>query len=281
MKIEHQIFQEERALYSARGLSLSGCRFEGEEDGESALKESADILCEETLFALRYPLWHASRIVLRNSKMTETCRAPLWYVKDALIENSTLLSPKAIRECENIRLHNTAITSEELGWFSSGIYVKDCDITGAYAFLHARELTAEGLRFEGKYSFQYLENAHISHAHLKTKDAFWHAKHVTVTDSVIEGEYLGWYARDLRLVRCHIKGTQPLCYAEELYLEDCTMEGCDLAFEKSTVHADIRGRVESIKAPADGEITLDEVGSILPENDGAPGSARIRVRSAV
>ena len=41
-KVENQRFGEERALYGARGLQVENCRFEGEEDGESALKEGRD-----------------------------------------------------------------------------------------------------------------------------------------------------------------------------------------------------------------------------------------------
>ena len=59
------------------------------------------------------------------------------------------------------------------------------------------------------------------------------------------------------------------------------MEGCDLAFEKSTVTATVKGHIDSIKAPADGEITADSVGEILPQNDGTKGKAAIRVTASV
>ena len=60
--IENQRFGEERALYHRRGLTLRGCRFAGEEDGESALKECADVAAENCLFDLRYPLWHVEKL---------------------------------------------------------------------------------------------------------------------------------------------------------------------------------------------------------------------------
>lgn len=41
--LENQSFDEERALYGSRGLEIRNCRFDGPADGESALKESADI----------------------------------------------------------------------------------------------------------------------------------------------------------------------------------------------------------------------------------------------
>ena len=53
MKIyENKSFGEERALYGADGLLLVGCSFDGEEDGESALKEGKNIVCDGVLSAL-------------------------------------------------------------------------------------------------------------------------------------------------------------------------------------------------------------------------------------
>ncbi len=281
MEIKNREFEEERALYGVKDVVLEHCAFRGDADGESALKESCGVIAETCEFALRYPLWHAQNVCLSHVTMTETCRAPLWYDKDVCVRDSKLYGTKAVRECRNVLIENTDIRSEEFGWFSSDICVKNTAFEGMYAFLHAENLTAQNLNFTGKYSFQYLKNATFHHCTFKTKDAFWHAENVTVYDSVIEGEYLGWYAQGLRLVRCHIKGTQPLCYAKGLLLEDCTMEGCDLAFEKSDVDASLHGHVESIKAPASGRITVDSVGEILPENDGTHGEAQILIRASV
>ena len=78
-------------------------------------------------------------------------------------------------------------------------------------------------------------------------------------DSEIDGEFLGWHTKRLKLVNCRIKGTQPLCYAEDLVLENCTMDAdCDLGFEYSTVNADIRSPVTSIRCESRGKLILDE-----------------------
>ena len=100
---------------------------------------------------------------------------------------------------------------------------------------------------------------------LDTKDAFWHSKNITVYDSVVKGEYLGWYSENVRFVRCKIIGTQPLCYCKGLILEDCTMEGTDLAFERSEVDADIKGKIDSVKNPLKGTIRADEIGELVVE----------------
>lgn len=278
MMIKDKIFEEERALYGAKDVTLENCAFRGEADGESALKESDGVCAKDTEFALRYPLWHAKNVSLRHVTMTDTCRAPLWYAERVRVEDAKLHGTKAVRECKDVVLENCDIASDEFGWFSSDIQISQSRVEGMYAFLRAEGLRADELHFGGKYSFQYLKNAEFSHCVFKTKDAFWHAENVTVSDSLIEGEYLGWYSRNLRLIRCHIKGTQPLCYAENLYLEDCTTEECDLSFEKSSVTANLRGHIDSIKAPASGEIIVDSVGAVLAQNDGSEGGARITVK---
>ena len=105
-----------------------------------------------------------------------------------------------------------------------------------------------------------------SHQHVKgtaPKDAFWNTKNVTVYNSVLDGEYLGWYSENLRLVNCVISGTQPLCYAKNLVLENCTMINTDLAFEYSTVRADIKGHIVSIKNPVAGYIRAESIGEVI------------------
>ena len=58
MLIENQRFDEERALYGSRGLTLKNCAFDGAADGESALKECRDITAENLFCNLRYPFGH-------------------------------------------------------------------------------------------------------------------------------------------------------------------------------------------------------------------------------
>ncbi len=128
-------------------------------------------------------------------------------------------------------------------------------------------MTFDRLKMQGKYSFQYTENVHITNSQLRTKDAFWHAKNVRVEDSLVAGEYLGWYSEGLTLVRCHISGTQPLCYCKNLTLIDCTMEGdTDLSFEYSEVEATVKGHIHSVKNPRTGHITADSIGEIIRED---------------
>ena len=109
-----------------------------------------------------------------------------------------------------------------------------------------------------------------------TKDAFWHARHVVVRDSRVKGEYLGWYSEDVTFENCTIEGTQPLCYCEGLCLVNCRMEGCDLAFERSSVQAELTTPVNSVKNPLAGSrITLPAVGEVIRDIEGATGEVKI------
>ncbi len=264
--ISDKRFGEERALYHSVGLGIRRCRFEGEEDGESALKESRDLLVESCYFDLRYPFWHTDGVVLSDCELTERCRAAFWYDRNTTVESSRLNGVKAFRECRGVSLVSSEIASTEFGWRSRDVYVKDCLLSGEYAFFEARNLDISGLDFKGKYSFQYVKNLVIRDSRLATKDAFWHAENVTVVNSEISGEYLGWYSRNLTLIGCHISGTQPLCYCRGLRLIDCTTDGCDLSFEYSTVRATVKGKIESVKNPRRGRILADEVGEVVFED---------------
>ncbi len=266
--IQNKSFDEERAFYGRSGIMLENCRFEGKNDGESAVKRCKDIIIKDCFFDLRYPVWHTENCGISESEMTVNCRAPLWYCSNIGMTDSVINGIKAYRECDNISLERCRISSEEFMWKCRGVDMTDCTIISQYPFFECRDMTATGLELKGKYSFQYAENVTLSGCRLDTKDAFWHAKNVTVTDSVIKGEYLGWYSQKLRLIRCHIIGIQPLCECRELVLEDCTMEKADLCFEHSEVRADIRGYIISVKNPLSGEIAADSIGAIITDECG-------------
>ena len=262
-----KVFDEERALYNLTRTDVIDCTFAGPADGESVLKEARDVKLENCRFSLRYPLWHVDKFHMHDSKMDEKTRAPIWYSANGIISDSDLHGIKAVRECRNIKLTDCTITSEEFGWKSQGITVKDSALHAQYLFFDSRDVIVDNVKMTGKYSFQYMENLTIRDSDLDTKDAFWHSKNVTVVNSVVKGEYLGWFSEGLTLVNCHIIGTQPLCYCRDLKLVNCTMEGTDLAFEYSDVVAEIRGYVDSIKNPRSGSITVDSVGEVLMTDD--------------
>ena len=83
MLIENQRFDEERALYGSRGLTLKNCAFDGAADGESALKECRDITAENLFCNLRYPFWHDENLKITRTEMTDLCRAAIARDKGA------------------------------------------------------------------------------------------------------------------------------------------------------------------------------------------------------
>ncbi len=278
-RYEALTLDEERALYGLDGAEIVRCVFEGPADGESALKECKNIHLTDCDFRLRYPLWHVSSGSLNGCRMTDTCRAALWYDNHLTIKDCDMGGIKALRECRDITIEGGTANSTEFGWMCRDLHIRDFSLTSEYPFLHTENAEFDNLRMKAKYSFQYTKNITFRNCFLDTKDAFWHSENVTVYDSVVKGEYLAWYSANLRLVRCKIIGTQPLCYCKGLVLEDCTMEACDLSFENSDVVATVNGAIDSVKNPVNGSITADAIGEIILDEHKWPGECPITVRS--
>ena len=172
--------------------------------------------------------------------------------------------------------------ADETFWGIDGLKLSNVVLhEGTYPFMHCRNIRVDGLESDSKYVFQYCRDVEIHHAKIDTKDSFWEVDNVTVYDSELNGEYLGWHSRNLRLVNCHISGEQPLCYADNLVLENCTFDPeCDRAFEYSTVQADIRGTIKSVKNPTSGRIVADGYGEIiLDKNQLQPADCEIVIRA--
>ncbi len=264
--IENTTFDEERSLYNLKETEVKNCTFAGPADGESVLKEARDIVVSGCDFSLRYPFWHVRGFKIKNSKMDEGTRAPIWYSCDGVIEDSVIDGIKCLRECQNISISGCKVVSDEFGWRCNNVNINDSDMDSVYYLFEAKDVTVKNLRMRGKYSFQYMENVVIEDSYLDTKDAFWHSKNVTVKNSVVKGEYLAWFSQGLTLIDCKIIGTQPLCYCENLNLVNCTMEETDLAFEYSDVLADVKGHILSVKNPKSGQIIADSVGEVIFED---------------
>lgn len=214
--IENKTFDEERAFYGTKDLTIKNCSFDGPRDGESAFKETKNIVVENSYFNLRYPFWHDHNLKINHSNMTELCRAALWYSNGIEIKNTKLHGIKALRECENVIMENCDIISQEFGWSVKNITMNKCTAISEYFMMRSENLKFGDVEFKGKYSFQYIENATFENCIFDTKDAFWHGKNITVKNNVVKGEYLAWYSDGLTLIDCKIIGTQPFCYCKKL-----------------------------------------------------------------
>ena len=269
--IENMTYDQERALYGSRELTVRACRFDGPADGESAFKECKNIRVEDCFFNLRYPFWHDHGLMLKNSELTPMCRAALWYTEKAVIENCKLHGIKALRECGQITMRDCDVDSAEFGWSVRGIEMENCDVKGEYFMMRSNNLRFNNVRLKGKYSFQYIADALFEDCYLDTKDAFWHAKNVVVRNSVVKGVYLAWYCENVTFENCTIIGTQPLCYCKGLKLIDCRMEETDLSFERSEVEATVVNPVVSIKNPLSGWIRVPAVGEVIRDEESCVG----------
>ena len=277
--IKDRRFGTERALYALRDAKVVNCRFEGPEDGESALKESRGVAVENCSFSLRYPFWHAREFSVKDCTFDAGVRAPVWYASGGSFKDCRIEGVKCLRESKNVSFERCSAVSDEFGWRCDGVVIRDSYVESMYFLFESRNVSVRGLRMKGKYSFQYVENMVIDDSELDTKDAFWHTKNVTVRNTVIKGEYLGWYSEGLTLIGCRISGTQPFCYCSGLKLIGCTMDGCDLSFEYSDVEADIGGCIDSVKNPRSGHITADSIGEIIRSDSVMPCECVITERT--
>ncbi len=270
--ITDRTFDEERALYGSNGIIVDNCRFDGPADGESAMKESRNVVVKNSYFNLRYPFWHDDNLKIDNIEMTDKCRAALWYTRDVVVRNSRIHGIKALRECEEIRIENSDIVSQEFGWNVRNITMEDVSAESEYFMMNSERLDFKNVNLKGKYSFQYISDSVFEDCTFDTKDAFWHARNVIVRNSIIKGEYLAWYCENVTFENCTITGTQPLCYCKGLKLLDCRMTDSDLAFEKSDVYAHINTQMISIKNPSKGTIYVPCVGKLIMDDPDAQGT---------
>ena len=254
-------FDQERALYNLKHTDVLDCVFAGPAGGESALKDARDVRMENCCFSLGYPLWHAEKFHLHDSRMDEHTRSPMWYCRSGLITDSDIHGSKAIRECRDIDIRDCTVTSEEFGWKSSNITVTDSTLSARHLFLDSRNITLDRVKMSGEYSFQYMEGITIRNSVLDTKEAFWHSKNVTVENSVIKGDCLGWFSQGMTLRHCRIIGARPLCYCKDLTLEDCTME--DGSSVSSEARTGLVGHVDSVRNIHSGRIIANSKGRVI------------------
>lgn len=253
-------FSGERSLFQAKNLKLYDCTFE---DGESPLKESSDVEIFGSFFKWRYPVWYAQNIKLQNCFLTENTRAGFWYCKDIFIENTLIDSPKNFRRAENLQLKNVTLkNAAETFWHCKNISLENVTANGDYFAMNSENLTIRNLILNGHYSFDGVKNVEIHDSQFITKDCFWNSENVTVYNSLIVGEYLGWNAKNLTLINCTIESLQGLCYIENLVMKNCKLLNTTLAFEYSTVDADISTEIDSVFNPAGGIIRAEKIAEL-------------------
>ena len=144
--IENKTFDEERALYGSRQVEAVRCRFDGPADGESAFKESSEIVARDCYFNLRYPFWHVDDLKIDGCEMTELCRAALWYSSGIEITDTKMHGIKALRECENVKIAHCDIVSPEFGWSVNGVFMNDTSAQSEYFMMRSSKLEFNNVR---------------------------------------------------------------------------------------------------------------------------------------
>ena len=276
-KIKQELLTGERALFMGRDLEISDCIFD---DGESPLKESRNIKVEGSIFRWKYPLWYAKDIEVKDCTLFNMARAGIWYTENLKMTETTIEAPKTFRRVKGLELTNVdMVNAEETLWSCSDVKIKNVSAHGDYLAMNCTDMEIDNLRLVGNYSFDGAKNVVIRNSRLLSKDAFWNTDNVTVYDSFISGEYLGWNAKNLTLINCTIESLQGMCYIDNLVMKNCKLINTTLAFEYSTVEADITSHIDSVINPTSGKISAESIGELILEKDKIdPGKTTIKVK---
>lgn len=261
MDLKDKVFEGERSLFSSNGLYIENCTFQ---NGESPLKESENLDIDGCTFKWKYPLWYCENVKVKNTILEDTARSGIWYTKNIEIINSNIIAPKTFRRSRNIILKNVIIPNAlETMWNCDDVVLNNVKVTGDYFGFGSSNIEANNLVIDGNYSFDGGKNIVVRNSRLISKDAFWNSENVTVYDSLIVGEYLGWNSKNVTFINCEIESLQGLCYMENVKLVNCKLINTTLAFEYSSVDADIRGNVDSIINPSKGVIKADLIKEVI------------------
>ena len=271
--ISQEFLSGERALFQSKDLKIYDTIFA---DGESPLKESRNIELYGSMFKWKYPLWYSRDIKLEDCVLFEMGRAGIWYTDHISMNNCTIEAPKTFRRTNNIEL--TRVTMPNAGetlWNCDQIRMKKVTAKGDYFAMNSSNMVIDGFELVGNYSFDGVKNVEIRNARLLSKDAFWNSENVTVYDSFISGEYLGWNAKNLTLVNCTIESNQGMCYIDNLVMKNCKLLNTTLAFEYSTVDAEINNTIDSVLNPSGGRIQAEHIKELIMDD------SRVDVRRTV
>lgn len=265
MEIRQELFKGERPLFGRENLKIYYTIFE---EGESPLKESRNIELYECMFKWKYPLWYSKNIYLKNCTLFEMARAGIWYTDQIEVEDTVIEAPKNFRRCRGITLKHVEVpNAEETLWSCEDVVLDHIMAKGDYFAMNSSNIQADHITIVGNYSFDGAKNVTIRHSKLLSKDAFWNSENITVYDSFISGEYLGWNAKNLTLINCTVESHQGMCYIDHLIMKNCRLVNTDLAFEYSTVDAEILGKIDSVLNPSGGVIRAEKIDQLIMEED--------------
>lgn len=263
--IRQEFLTGERALFKQENTEIYDTIFD---DGESPLKESRGIDLYGSMFKWKYPLWYAKDIHATDCTWFNMARAGVWYSDDVTVDNALIEAPKNFRRCNNLTLNNvTFVDAAETLWSCNNVKLNNVTAKGDYFAMNTNNVRIDGFKLVGNYSFDGCRNVEIHGANMLSKDSFWNTDNVTVYDSFISGEYLGWNAKNLTLINCTIESLQGMCYIDNLVMKNCKLINTTLAFEYSSVDADINSKIDSVMNPSSGIIRAEHIDNLILEKD--------------
>ena len=264
--ITNQHFTGERALFMCSDIRLVGCLLD---DGESHIKQSANVVATDCTFGWKYPLWYGNNLAVSKSTLLPTARAAIWYSNNVNFTDVAVQAPKAFRRCNGLTLTDVEFSdAAETLWACSNVTMSNVHVAGNYFGMNSTNIVATNLTIDGNYCFDGGKNIVIRDSVLNSKDSFWNCDNVTVYDTVIRGEYLGWNSRNLTFVNCTIESLQGLCFVDGLNLVNCKLPDTTLCFEYCDhIDADITGNVISVKNPLGGKIVADGFDEIILDDN--------------
>ncbi|MCD8336582.1 MAG: DUF3737 family protein [Lachnospiraceae bacterium] len=264
-QIHQKFLTGERALFQGHDLKITDTIFD---DGESPLKESRNIELDGCMFKWKYPLWYAKDISVKNSTWFEMGRAGVWYTNHISVEDSAIEAPKNFRRCDGLTLRNVSFpNAAETLWSCKNVRMEQVMAKGDYFGMNCENMVIDRFTLYGNYSFDGAKNVEIRNSRLLSKDSFWNSDNITVYDTFISGEYLGWNAKNLTLINCTVESLQGMCYIDNLVMKNCKLINTTLAFEYSTVDAEIDSPIDSVLNPSGGIIRAESIGELIMERD--------------
>ena len=275
--IKQEFLTGERALFQEKNLDIYDTIFA---DGESPLKESRNITLNGSMFKWKYPLWYSKNITVESCTLFEMARAGIWYTDNITMTDTLVEAPKNFRRCKGVALKNVSFpNAAETFWSCDDVTMEHVSARGDYFAMNSTNMKIQNFELVGNYSFDGGKNIEIRNARMLSKDSFWNTDHVTVYDSFISGEYLGWNAKNLTLINCTIESLQGMCYIDNLVMKNCKLINTTLAFEYSTVDAEITSKIDSVLNPSGGCIRAESIGELILEKDKIdPGKTKIICR---
>ena len=149
-----------------------------------------------------------------------------------------------LKESHNIELRNSMFKWKYPLWYSDSISVKDCtwfDMARAGVW-YTNHMVVEDCAIEAPKNFRRCEDLTLSHVSIpNAEETLWNCQDVVLNDLT--------------------------CYIDHLVMKDCKLINTTLAFEYSTVDAQITNKIDSVLNPTSGEIRAKSIGKLILEKD--------------